>query len=184
MCTGHLKWFVFRIFLKNEFTFEVTDLFEIWRKSFTPSLNFEAAAALKARRLISKHLNMYQSAHSASHRRDAQACCLPSLPRWLPEAQFEIIKGEKERWLSGEAALLRVALASPPPSNPHLSPPALPLFAVLQQAAGRYAPSCQPNSKSSLRASAIIRLTQPWTSPPRHCAASLMLHPFSHLSVP
>lgn len=174
----------FQIYLFfNEFTFEVTDLFEISRRSFTPSVNFEAAAALKARRLISKHLNMYQSAHSASHRRDAQACCLPSLPRWLPEAQFEIIKGEKERWLSGEAALLCVALASLPPP-PSLLPLFLPLFAVLQQAAGRYAPSCQPNSKSSLLASALIRLTQPWTSPPRHCAASLMLHPFSHLSVP
>lgn len=57
----------------------------------------------------------------------------------------------KERWLSGEVAPYHSCLLS--------------LFAMLQQAAGRYAPSCQPNSKSSLFPSVLIHVTLPWTSP-------------------
>lgn len=54
--------------------------------------SFEAAASLKACHPLSKHLNMYHSVRSAFHLLDAQARCLPSLPKLLPEAQFEIIK--------------------------------------------------------------------------------------------
>lgn len=75
----------------------------------------------------------------------------------------------KERWLSGEVAPYHSCLLS--------------LFAMLQQAAGRYAPSCQPNSKSSLFPSVLIHVTLPWTSP-HPLSLSLLLHPFSHLSVP
>lgn len=56
----------------------------------------------------------------------------------------------KECWLSAE-----VALAFP-----------LSLFAMLQQAAGRYGPSCQRNFKSSLFPSVLIHVAQPWTSHP------------------
>lgn len=72
----------------------------------------------------------------------------------FPEAQFEIIKRDE-----GVSAVWRSRCVS-------LSPPFLSLFAMLQQAAGRYGPSCQRNFKSSLFPSVLIHVTQPWTSRP------------------
>lgn len=69
----------------------------------------EAAASLKACHPLSKHLNMYHIVHSAFHWLDAQARCLPSLPKLLPEAQFEIIKrveGVPTVWRSRLVSLL------------------------------------------------------------------------------
>lgn len=64
---------------------------------------------MKAYHPFSKHLNMYQNDHSAFHWLNAQAHCLPSLPKLLPEAQLEIIKrdeGALAVWRSRSVSLL------------------------------------------------------------------------------
>lgn len=108
--------------------------------------------------------------HSAFHWLNAQAHCLPSLPKLLPEAQLEIIKrdeGALAVWRSRSVSLL------PSLSICHAAAGSRPLCSQLSAQLEIIPLSLSANSRH-----VAVNITPPPLSLP------LLLHPFSHLSVP